>query len=142
MNSQRDPTENSPPHQQRLDQWLHTSRFFKTRKLAAQSILAGHIRVNNIKGKPGKFVRIGDSLTIRKNQQSYCITISGVCRNRPSAALAQSLYLESNESRVLREQNLLLHKQNHAAIRFDRNKPDKRERRQRLEVKIQHLKND
>ena len=51
----------------RLDKWLWTARFFKTRKLAADAISGGKVHVNNQRTKPGKEVKPGAMLSISKD---------------------------------------------------------------------------
>ena len=42
----------------RLDKWLWTARFYKTRKLAAEAISGGKVHLNGQRSKPGKDVKI------------------------------------------------------------------------------------
>ena len=137
MNKQHETSEKPAFEQQRLDLWLYISRFYKTRKLASVAVTAGHVKVNRSKGKPGKLVRVGDNLTIRKNQQNYAVQISAFAAKRPGATLAQTLYAETESSKNLRLQQQELAKYNHAGLRFSQSKPDKHNRRRLVEVKQQ-----
>lgn len=49
----------------RLDKWLWAARFFKTRSLAADAVSGGKVEMNGARPKPGRSVRVGDSLMIR-----------------------------------------------------------------------------
>jgi ribosome-associated heat shock protein Hsp15 len=123
--------------QQRLDSWLWVSRFYKTRKLAASAITAGHIHVNNSKSKPGKSIKPGDQLSINKSRQHYCIIISGLSPTRQSAPEAQSLYTEPDWSREQREQKNILFRNNQLGLRYEHGKPAKRDRQKMVKVKRQ-----
>ncbi|HIE79055.1 MAG TPA: RNA-binding protein, partial [Candidatus Thioglobus sp.] len=43
----------------RLDKWLWTARFFKTRKLATEAVSGGKVHLNGQRCKPSKEVRPG-----------------------------------------------------------------------------------
>jgi len=130
---------NPPDRPIRLDIWLWSSRFYTTRKIATEAIKGGHISVNGQKGKPGKAVKIGDKLIIKKFSQHYHITILGLSEKRLGAPLAQALYEESEQSKQLRERNLALQKQLHQSVRYDKRKPGKRDRRRMLAFKRQNM---
>jgi len=137
MNTKQRIGKNKPPLQQRLDSWLWVSRFYKNRKLAASAVIAGHVRVNDSKSKPGKTVKIGDQLTIHKSRQHYCIIISKLSPTRQGAPEAQSLYEEPGWSREKIDQSNLLFRNNMLGLQYDRNKPGKRDRQKMVKVKQQ-----
>ncbi len=82
----------------RLDKWLWTARFFKTRKLAAEAISGGKVHVNNQRAKPGKEVKPGATLSISKDNYRWDITIIAINGQRRSAKEAVLLYEETAES--------------------------------------------
>ena len=59
----------------RLDRWLWSARFFKTRQMAADAVRSGRVLLNNKRTKPAKFVRIGDQIRIRKAAFRYAIQV-------------------------------------------------------------------
>jgi len=87
----------------RLDKWLWTARFFKTRSLAAGAIDGGKIEVNGEKAKRAKTVRAGDNLRIRQGPYEFRLTVTAVAPSRGNASAAAELYQELPESRALRE---------------------------------------
>lgn len=87
----------------RVDKWLFAARFFKTRSLAAEAIDRGRITVNGQRVKPAKILVIGDMLIIRINNYQYEIEVLGLSNKRGSAAIAQQLYRETEESHRQRE---------------------------------------
>lgn len=87
----------------RLDKWVWAARFFKTRQLAIEAIAAGHVDVNGERAKPGKQIRFGDELTLRKPPYSTQLTVRAINEKRVSAQLARELYDEKPESIVARQ---------------------------------------
>ncbi len=85
---------------QRLDIWLWTARFYKTRALSAAEVDCGRIEVNGQSAKRGKPVRPGDQIGIRRPGEPVpqVMTVMGLARTRGPAALAQTLYLETPAS--------------------------------------------
>ena len=87
----------------RLDKWLWAARFFKTRSLAADAVSGGKVAVNGDRAKPGRIVRAGDELTIRRGSYEWTVVIKDVSRLRGPALRAQQLYEETIESASKRE---------------------------------------
>ena len=93
--------------QVRVDKWLWAARFFKTRSLAATAVLGGRVHVNGERVKPSKPVHAADVLEITKGTERWTITVVQLADRRGSAAVAQSLYDETRDSREAREQHAL-----------------------------------
>ena len=74
----------------RLDKYLWSIRFFKTRSIATDYCRKGHIKMNDQSCKPSKEVYLNDLFLIRKNQINYRIQVLGVPESRVGAKL---LYL-------------------------------------------------
>ena len=113
----------------RLDKWLWTARFFKTRQRAVEAINGGKIHLNGQRTKPGKEVKPGTRLRIHKGSLEWDITVVGVAKQRRPASEAMLLYDEAEESKTRRyrqveEQRLLRANQPKPA-----GKPSKRDRR-------------
>ncbi|MFC5435490.1 RNA-binding S4 domain-containing protein [Rhodanobacter umsongensis] len=87
----------------RVDQWLWAARFFKTRSLAKQAIDGGRIDVNDAGCKPAKAVRVGDMLRISRGEERLEVEVLAVSERRGPASVAQTLYRETDASRVARE---------------------------------------
>ena len=115
----------------RLDKWLWTARFFKTRSLAAEAISGGKVHVNDQRSKPGKEVKVGAILSISKDTLRWEITIIAINSQRRSAKEAVLLYEESAESLVKREQQTLKNREQRELFDFSGrdHKPNKKERR-------------
>ena len=112
-----------------MDSWLWAARIFKTRQAAAKAINAGHVEVNAGRAKPARGIRIGDGLCVRKGPYTYELTVEGLSQRRGSASVAQSLYTESEKSKINRERLQQERKTRASLVLYDRKKPSNRERR-------------
>ena len=78
----------------RLDKWLWSARFFKTRDLAAEVIESGHLRLNGQHcRKPGHGVSPGDVLTFAQGGRIRVVRILGLALRRGPAPEAQACYV-------------------------------------------------
>ena len=115
----------------RLDKWLWTARFFKTRKLAADAISGGKVHVNNQRAKPGKEVKPGATLAITKDTYRWDVTIIALSNQRRPAKEAVLLYEETAESLAKRQQQIIQQREQRELFDFSGqdHKPNKKERR-------------
>jgi ribosome-associated heat shock protein Hsp15 len=112
-----------------MDKWLWAARFFKTRSLAAHACELGRIQSNGIAAKAAREVRIGDRLQVKNDSGHFQVEILGLSEMRGPAAVAQTLYRETEASRELR---LKLAEERRAMPHFEafrEGKPSKRDRR-------------
>jgi ribosome-associated heat shock protein Hsp15 len=87
----------------RLDKWLWAARFFKTRGIAAEAVTGGKVTLNGGRAKPGRAVRPGDELAIRRGHYEWTVIVKELSRLRGPASQAQQLYEETAESTRQRE---------------------------------------
>jgi ribosome-associated heat shock protein Hsp15 len=113
----------------RLDKWLWAARFFKTRSLAAQAVDGGRIRLNGSRTKPAKDVHAGDELVVHIGELEWIVRVRGLSGQRRSAAEAQQLYEETEESRQRRLDRLAVRKAQAGQERLEGGRPTKRNRR-------------
>ena len=114
----------------RMDKWLWAARFFKTRALAARSCELGRIISNGQPAKPSRDVRIGDMLQVKNEGGDFQIEVLQLSEMRGPAAVAQTLYRETEASRELR---IKAAEERKAAMQFEfshEGKPSKRDRRE------------
>lgn len=83
---------------QRLDKWLWAARFYKTRSLAAEAVLAGRVRWNQQTAKPSREVKAGDELEISLGELSWTVIVRGLNGQRRPAPEARLLYEETAQS--------------------------------------------
>ena len=86
----------------RIDKWLWAARFFKTRSLAARACDLGRIEAHGVTAKPAREVRVGDQLKIRNESGEYEVEVLALSEIRGTAAVAQTLYRETEQSRAAR----------------------------------------
>jgi ribosome-associated heat shock protein Hsp15 len=117
------------PASVRLDLWLWAARFFKTRSLAKHAIETGKIEVGGQRAKPARGVHVGDALKIARGEEIYEVEVLALSDTRGSAAVAQTLYAESEASRLRREAERATRAAARAGYQPPETKPDKRARR-------------
>lgn len=113
----------------RLDVWLWAARFFKTRALAKQALETGKVEIGGQRAKPSRAVRVGDALRIMRGDQMFEVVVQGLSDVRGAATVAQTLYEESEASRIAREARLAESRAERAGYRPPESRPDKRARR-------------
>ena len=86
----------------RIDKWLWAARFFKSRSLAARACELGRIEANGQPAKPSREIRIGDLLQVKNDSGVFQIEVVLLSEMRGPAAIAQTLYRETEASRELR----------------------------------------
>lgn len=113
----------------RLDLWLWAARFFKTRTVAKLAIESGRVEIDGQDAKPSRALRGGERLQVRRGDERYEIEVLAISGKRGSAGVAQTLYRESEESRLRREAEREKKKMERDGYRAPQTKPDKRARR-------------
>ena len=113
----------------RLDQWLWAARFFKNRTLSRQAIEAGRVEVDDQRPKVSRAVRVGDVLRVARGEETFEISVLALASKRGSATVAQTLYCESDASRVAREKARASRAAARTGYEAPKSKPDKRARR-------------
>jgi ribosome-associated heat shock protein Hsp15 len=86
----------------RIDKWLWAARFFKTRSLAARACELGRIESNGQPAKPAREVHTGDLLRVKNDSGDFQVEVLLLSEMRGPAAVAQTLYRETEASRELR----------------------------------------
>ena len=114
----------------RLDKWLWSARFFKSRSLACAAVKGGKVSVNGQSAKPGYEVVVKDVLTIRQGYELKTITIRDLSIKRGSASVAEQLYEETIESKQRREKEKQLRQLSASQRPRGEGRPTKRARRQ------------
>ena len=114
----------------RIDKWLWAARFYKTRALAARACELGRIESNEQPAKPAREVRIGDMLRVKNDGGEFHVEVLQLSEIRGPAAVAQTLYRETEASR---EARVKVAEERKAMPDFEawrEGKPSKRDRRE------------
>jgi ribosome-associated heat shock protein Hsp15 len=114
----------------RMDKWLWAARFFKTRALAQKSCEMGRIVSNGHLAKPARDVRVGDMLRIKNEAAEFEVEVLLLSEMRGPAAVAQTLYRETEASRDRRLELVAAQKALYELEGMPAAKPSKRDRRQ------------
>ena len=113
----------------RIDKWLWAARFFKTRSIAAHACELGRIQSNGVVAKPAREVKVGDTLRVKSDSGEFQIEVLALSEMRGPAAVAQTLYRETDESKAARQK---LAEERRSMPTFDwefEGRPSKRDRR-------------
>jgi ribosome-associated heat shock protein Hsp15 len=113
-----------------MDKWLWAARFFKTRTLAARACELGRIESSGQGAKAAREVRVGDLLQIKTAGGDFQVEVLALSEMRGPAAVAQTLYRETEASREMR---IKLAEERKAMPHFEASRdgrPSKRDRRQ------------
>jgi ribosome-associated heat shock protein Hsp15 len=113
----------------RMDKWLWAARFFKTRTLAARACELGRIQSNHQTARASREVRAGDLLSIAAEGGNFEVEVLALSDIRGPASTAQTLYRETEASRLARQK---FAEERKAGLHFTpapAGRPSKRDRR-------------
>ncbi|RIY33375.1 heat-shock protein [Psittacicella melopsittaci] len=120
----------------RLDKWLHSARFYKTRSLATQMVEGGKVTYNGQRTKPSRQVEIGAQITLQKGNEKITVIVQELSNRRTAYKVAQNYYQETPESVALREQIAEQRRIDKMSYTASAHKPNKKERRTLQKFKI------
>jgi ribosome-associated heat shock protein Hsp15 len=119
----------------RADVWLWAARMYKTRNLAKQAIDGGKVDVNGGGCKPSKALHVGDMVRLTRGEERLELEILALAEQRGPASVAQTLYRETEASRLAREQARELRRLSGAGLNRPATRPNKQERRELRRLK-------
>jgi ribosome-associated heat shock protein Hsp15 len=118
-----------------MDKWLWAARFFKTRALAVRACDLGRIQANGLRAKPAREVRAGDKLHIENDSGIFEVDVLAVSGMRGPAAIAHTLYRETDSSREARLRLIEERKAMHQFAPLPERRPSKRDRRRIIQFR-------
>ena len=119
----------------RVDKWLWAARFFKTRALASKACDLGRIHSNSVQAKPAREVRVGDMLTVRNEGGEFQVEVLALTEMRGPAAVAQTLYRETEASKEARLKLAAERKAMQEFAPIPEHRPSKRDRRKIIQFR-------
>jgi ribosome-associated heat shock protein Hsp15 len=119
----------------RMDKWLWAARFFKTRALASRACDLGRIHSNGLKAKPAREVRPGDKLEVENEGGVFQVEVLLLSEMRGPAAVAQTLYRETEASREARQKLAAERKAMLQYAPLPEHRPSKRDRRRIIQFR-------
>jgi len=115
----------------RIDKWLWSARFYKTRTLAAEEIGKGRVAINGQEAKAAREVKVGDTVSVRREAVTRTVVVRGLSNMRGPAPVAQQLYEETPESLKAREEAAQQRRfAPEPALSIEHGRPTKRGRRE------------
>jgi len=123
------------PAEVRADVWLWAARMYKTRSLAKQAIEGGKVDVNGGGCKPSKALHVGDTVRLTRGEERLELEIRALAELRGPASVAQTLYRETEASRLAREQAREQRRLTGAGLNHPSSRPNKQQRRELRRLK-------
>jgi ribosome-associated heat shock protein Hsp15 len=114
----------------RIDKWLWAARFFKTRSLATDAVDHGRVRLEGVRIKPARPVKLGDRLSVDNGAETWEVLVLAISDQRGPAPVARTLYQETEASVTRRERDLEARKLYPEPGSTIKGRPTKRDRRQ------------
>src|SRR5574344_1571476 len=119
----------------RLDKWLWAARFYKTRSIARSMIEGGKVDYNGTKAKPSRTIEVGALVKVLQGNVRKEVVILKLSDVRGPATVAQTLYEETEQSIKIREKQIEQIKINALLAPHPDEKPNKKERRELINLK-------
>jgi len=119
----------------RIDKWLWAARFFKTRSLAARACELGRIQSNQQPAKAAREVRVGDMLRVTNDGGEFQVEVLLLSDVRGPAAVAQTLYRETEASKEMRIKIAAERKAMNQFEELPEGRPSKRDRRRIIQFR-------
>ncbi|WP_209406046.1 RNA-binding S4 domain-containing protein [Pseudozobellia sp. WGM2] len=112
----------------RIDKYLWSTRYYKTRNIASTACKKGQVKVNDQVVKPSREVYPMDKIMLRKNQINYQLTVLDVPKNRVGAKLVD-IYRKDTTPKEAFEHNNLLKQSKEYYRKKGTGRPTKKDRR-------------
>ncbi|WP_224483666.1 RNA-binding S4 domain-containing protein [Robertkochia aurantiaca] len=112
----------------RIDKYLWSVRYYKTRSKATDACKKGHIKVGEQPVKPSREVYPGDHILVRKNQIDYQLEVLDLPPNRVGAKLVD-IYRKDNTPKEAFEHSELLKYSKEYYRKKGTGRPTKKDRR-------------
>ncbi|MFT6994240.1 MAG: ribosome-associated heat shock protein Hsp15 [Maribacter sp.] len=113
----------------RIDKYLWSTRYFKTRNISTNACKKGHIKINDNVAKPGREVFPMDTIIVRKNQINYQFTVLDIPPSRVGAKLVD-MYRKDTTPKEAFEHNELLQYSKEYYRKKGAGRPTKKDRRE------------
>ena len=91
----------------RIDKYLWSIRYYKTRNMASEACKKGHIRINGNTAKPSREVYKMDEIIVRKNQINYELSVLDIPPGRVSAKLVDIYRKDTTPKEAFQNTELL-----------------------------------
>jgi ribosome-associated heat shock protein Hsp15 len=113
----------------RIDKYLWSTRYFKTRNIATEACKKGHVQINGQSAKPSREVYPMDKIKVRKNQISYELTVLDVPASRVGAKLVGIYRKDTTPLEAFKQKDLLKYSKDYYRKKGT-GRPTKKDRRE------------
>lgn len=114
----------------RLDKWLWAARFFKTRSIAADAVDSGKVRIDGVRAKNAREVKLGMLISVKNKDMDIEVKVTGLSNIRRGAPEAALLYVETETSKQHNQSRKDAYHQDFAARERGAGRPTKRQLRE------------
>ena len=90
----------------RIDRWLSAARIYKSRTLATDACVGGHVRVNGNPVRASHAVKVGDRVEALAPRGPVVLDIAGLAEKRLSPPAARELYEDHSPPPPPREERI------------------------------------
>ena len=97
----------------RIDKFLWSLRYFKTRNIATTACKKGHVKINNQVVKPSREVYATDKIVVRKNQIDYQFEVMDIPESRVGAKLVGMFRKDTTPKEAFEHNELLKYAKDH-----------------------------
>src|SRR5690606_11602114 len=112
----------------RIDKFLWSTRYYKTRNIATEACKKGHIKINNQVVKPSREVFPADKVSLRKDQINYQFTVLDIPESRVGAKLVDIYRKDTTPKEAFERNELLQYAKDHYRKKGT-GRPTKKDRR-------------
>lgn len=112
----------------RVDKYLWCVRYYKTRNMVTEACKKNHVTVNGQVAKASREVFPGDTVTFRKDQITYTISVLDLPPNRVGAKLVDLYRKDNTPPEAFAHLEMLRHSQDYYR-RAGEGRPTKKDRR-------------
>ena len=119
----------------RIDKWLWSTRFYKTRALAKKHVESGKVKLAGQKVKPSRSLNNNDLLEIHKGELIWHIQVVKLIEKRVGAKIAVTCYQEDEKSIKARKNKMFEDKLIYTSTPKPAKHPDKKSRRELIKIK-------
>jgi len=112
----------------RIDKFLWSVRYYKTRSMATAACKKGHVKVNDQVVKPSREVYATDKIELRKDQINYQLIVNDLPPNRVGAKLVDLYRTDITPKEAFEGRELLKYAKNYYRKKGT-GRPTKKDRR-------------
>lgn len=112
----------------RVDKFLWSIRFYKTRNIASEEIKKNRVSIGDAVVKSSKEIKVGDIIRIRKNQIDYKIKVLQIPKSRVGAKLVPIYVVDMTDAEQYEMLKMRRLQQDYYRIKGE-GRPTKKDRR-------------